>query len=146
MADATTLIDLTAVINAIWYDIDHRDGSAVSGHFTPEGRLRFDAREFQGTAAIDEVYARRAARGARVSRHGASNIHVVSEDAAGLDVVSLLFLYAADGEAPIPSTAPAAVSDVYDRFERVEERWLIASRAIMTRFIHPDTVLAVPTR
>jgi len=139
------ILPVTAVINAIWYDIDFEQGANVSGFFTAEGSLRFDQREFHGREQIDRVYADRAARGDRVSRHGATNIHVVQASASRATVVSLLTLFASDGVAPIGFTEPAAVSDVLDSFVLQDGAWLIESRAILTRFKDAQTVLAVPT-
>ncbi len=135
---------ITAILTAIWYEIDHHDGSRVSRHFTEDGSLRFDQRRFVGRKEIDEVYRTRFARGSRVSRHGLSNIHVIENPDGTAHVTSLLFLYAADGVAPIPSTVPAAISDVFDEFVQAGDTWLLRSRAIITTFKEPDTVLAVP--
>jgi len=146
MNSVPPVTEFTTIINAIWYDIDFGDGSNVSQYFTPEGTLRFDLREFTGHEEIDGVYAARVARGARVSRHGASNVHIVTSTEDTAEVVSLVFLYAGDGEAPIPFTNPAVVSDVLDRYERVDGRWLLSSRQILSRFKEEGTELAVPTK
>lgn len=137
--------ELTALVTALWYDIDHNRGRSASTFFTADADLMFSARSFRGTAEIDEVYAGRAARGARVSRHVVTNLHVVAADAERVTAVSVLVLFAEDGEAPRPTTAPALVADVTDEFVRVDGRLRIASRRIDHAFIAPTTVLAVPT-
>ncbi|MFJ6724979.1 MULTISPECIES: nuclear transport factor 2 family protein [unclassified Streptomyces] len=142
---------LEALVVALWFEIDHGDGSAASGFFTPDAELTFSRRTFRGTAAIDGVYADRAARGPRVSRHLASNLHVLRHGPDAVEAVSVLVLHARDGVPPVPTAVPVLVADVYDRFVRVggpdeaSRRWLIASRRIENRFLAPGDVLAVPT-
>ncbi|MFG1609227.1 hypothetical protein [Actinoplanes sp. NPDC049265] len=144
--------DLSTLITALWFEIDHGDGSAASGFFTAGADLTFSRRTFHGTAEIDAVYRDRAARGPRVSRHLASNVHIRRHETDLVDVVSALVLYAQDGEPPIAATAPVLIADVFDRFVRAEHPdqaprpWLIASRRIENRFLLPGDVLAVPTR
>lgn len=142
--------DLSMRLTALWFEIDHGDGSAASGFFTANAELTFSRRTFRGTDEIDGVYRDRTARGPRVSRHLVSNVHVLRRDADLVETVSNLVLYAQDGEPPVPTTSPVLVADVFDRFVRVHEpdgqaRWLIASRRIQNRFLAPGDVLAVPT-
>ncbi|PRY40465.1 nuclear transport factor 2 family protein [Umezawaea tangerina] len=142
---------LSALVTALWFEIDHRGGAAASGFFTADAELTFSRRTFRGTAEIDGVYRDRAARGPRVSRHLMSNFHVLRREPDLVEAVSALVLYARDGEPPVPTTVPVLVADVFDRFVLVdspngeEPRWLIASRRIENRFLLPGDVLAVPT-
>lgn len=136
---------LLEVVTALWFDIDQRNGAGASKFFTSDAELRFSERSFHGTAEIDAVYATRAARGPRVSRHVVTNMHVTASDLDAASAVSTLILYAEDGEAPRPSTAPAMVGEVRDEFVRRSDRWLIRRRSIDSLFIAPSTVLAVPT-
>lgn len=147
-ADPTA--QLTVLVTALWYEIDHGDGSAASIFFTPDAELTFSRRTFRGTDEIDGAYRDRAARGPRVSRHLVSNLHVLRHDGDQVEAVSALVLHAQDGGPPLPSTAPVLVADVVDRFTRVvgpdgHPRWLIASRRIEPLFLAPGDVLAVPT-
>ena len=143
--------ELSMLVTALWFEIDHGDGSAASGFFTADAELTFSRRTFRGTDEIDGVYSDRAARGPRVSRHLMSNLHVLRHEADLVEAVSALVLYAQDGEPPVPTTVPVLVADVFDRFVRVggpdgrARRWLIASRRIENRFLMPGDVLAVPT-
>jgi hypothetical protein len=143
--------DLSMLVTALWFEIDHRNGSAASGFFTPDAELTFSRRTFRGTEEIDGVYRDRTARGPRVSRHLVSNLHVLRHGPAVVETVSVLVLHAQDGSPPVPTTVPVLVADVYDRFVRVGrpdgggQRWLIASRRIENRFLLPGDVLAVPT-
>lgn len=133
------------MIIAIWYDIDHRDGSGVSRCFWPDGTIMFSERPVRGRDAIDATYAARVARGARLSRHVVSNVHLaeLTEDTAR--VVSTFRLYAADGEPVAPNTEPISVNDCVDVFRRTPDgEWLIESRAMVHLFTRPDAVFAVP--
>jgi hypothetical protein len=149
--DARLHTELSMLVAALWYEIDHGDGSAASGFFTADAELTFSRRTFRGTDQIDSVYRDRAARGPRVSRHLMSNLHVLRRQIDAVETVSALVLYAQDGTPPIPTTVPVLVADVFDRFTRSRDpdgqarRWLIASRRIENRFLLPGDVLAVPT-
>lgn len=134
------------IIVGIWYDIDHRDGSAVSRYFWPDGTLMFSERLVRGRAQIDAAYAARVARGPRLSRHVVSNVHLaeLTEDSAR--VVSTFRLYAADGHPVAPNTEPLTVEDCIDDFLRTEDgEWLIKHRALVHLFVRPGAVFAVPT-
>lgn len=137
--------ELTQLLTALWHEIDHADGARVSVFFTANAELRLGNAVFHGTAAIDAVYAARAARGPRVSRHLISNVHVLRATGDSAHVISNLVLYAEDGPAPRPTTTPALIADVRDRFVRRDGVWLIDSRHLQNLFIAPGTVLAVPT-
>jgi hypothetical protein len=148
---ALVYAELSMLVTALWFEIDHGDGSAASSFFTADAELTFSRRTFRGTDEINGVYSDRAARGPRVSRHLMSNFHVLRHETDLVEAVSALVLYAQDGKPPIPTTVPVLVADVIDRFVRVGEPdgeargWLIASRRIENRFLVPGDVLAVPT-
>jgi hypothetical protein len=149
-SDARLHTELLMLVTALWYEIDHGDGSAASGFFTADAELTFSRRTFRGTDQIDSVYRERAARGPRVSRHLMSNLHVLRRQIDAVETVSALVLYAQDGTPAIPTTVPVLVADVFDRFIRSRgpdgrTRWLIGSRRIENRFLVPGDVLAVPT-
>ena len=137
--------ELLVVVTALWFEIDHGDGSGASAFFTPDAELRFVDRSFRGTAEIDAVYRARTERGSRVSRHLVTNLHVTRADDVSASVISALILYADDGEPPRPTVAPVMIGDVVDEFVRTGDRWLISSRHVREAFRAPDSVLAVPT-
>jgi len=137
---------LTAVLTAIWFEIDHGDGSGVSAHFTPDATLTVLAHTVCGRPQIDELYASRAARGPRVSRHLVTNVHLSAATDTMAETVSSLCLFAEDGDAPRPITTPAMVADVVDRFEHRAGRWFISSRHIRAVFMASGTVLGVATQ
>ncbi|MEV1295717.1 nuclear transport factor 2 family protein [Pseudonocardia sp. NPDC049635] len=136
--------ELMSVLTGLWFDIDHNGGADAATFFTPDAELRFSDAIVRGTAAIEQVYADRTARGPRVSRHIVTNLQVVATGADRVRAVSVLLLFGDDGEPPRPSTMPALVGDVFDEFERHDGRWLIRSRWIQNLFIEPTTELAVP--
>lgn len=138
--------ELLDAVNTLWFEIDHSGGSAASGFFTPNATLTFDQRTFTGTAEIDHVYATRAARGPRVSRHLATNLVVVRSDTTTATAISTMLLFAQDGTAPQMLTSPTAVGDVTDDFVLSDGRWLIRSRVIRMLFLASDNALAVPTQ
>ena len=143
--------EISMLLTALWFEIDHGDGSAAAGFFSAEAELTFSRRTFRGTDEINGVYRDRHARGPRVSRHLVANVHLLRYDADVVEAVSALVLYAQDGQPPLPTTVPVLVADVFDRFIRVDQpdesgrRWLIASRRVENRFLLPGDVLAVPT-
>lgn len=132
------------LVVALWFEIDHHQGVTASTFFTADAELRFGDATFRGTAQIDDVYATRAARGPRVSRHVMTNLHVLEADDRSARAVATLVLYAEDGTPPRPVTTPALVADVHDTFQRRDGTLLIRSRHIEHLFIAPSTVLAVP--
>ena len=79
-----------------------------------------------------------------LSRHIATNLHVLDVQPTRVSATSILLLFGDDGAAPRPLTTPALVGDVVDDFAWQEDRWLISSRWIKNLFIEPTTELAVP--
>jgi hypothetical protein len=143
--------ELTVVVNALWFEIDHSDGATVPNFFTDDAELTFFGHTVRGRAEIAEVYRARTARGPRVSRHLATNLHVVHSEPATVRAQSVVVLHAEDGRAPIRSTAPLLVADVHDLFVRptagsvAPYGWLLAARRLEHCFAAPAAVLAVPT-
>lgn len=142
--NAELYYELTTLLTAFWHEVDHNDGREAVRYFTPEARLRFEDAEFQGAAAIDSVYRIRAARGARVSRHLVTNVHILAVESGRMRALSSLLLFAEDGAPPRPSTTPTLVADVWDEFEYTDGAWLISSRWIRNLFLGSSADLAVP--
>ena len=149
--EALVHTELSMLVIALWYEIDHHAGTAAAGFFTDHAELTFSRRTFRGTDQIAGVYRDRAARGSRLSRHTMTNFHILEAQSDLVNAVSVLVLHAHDGVPPLPTTAPVLVADVHDRFVRVDDsdgqasHWLIASRRVENRFLAPGDVLAVPT-
>lgn len=137
--------DLLRTVTAVWFAIDHGDGSGVSAYFTDDATLTIGDARFHGTAQLDALYAARHGRGPRVSRHCVTNLHLLEADTRSARAVSTLILYAEDGVAPRRLMQPVLVADVHDEFARSAGRWLIRDRRVVTQFMPEDAVLAVPT-
>jgi 4-hydroxy-2-oxoheptanedioate aldolase len=138
--------EVLALVTAVWFEIDHTDGSTVSSHFTDDATLLIAEAAAVGTREIDQLYANRHHRGPRVSRHCATNLHIVEMTTSSVRAVSTLLLFAQDGEAPLPRMSPALVADVEDVFVRRAGRWLIHHRHIKPQFLPEEGGLAVPTQ
>jgi hypothetical protein len=130
--------ELTQVITAVWYEIDHTDGEGVSAFFSSDATLTISRATARGTSEIDALYAARHARGPRVSRHCVTNVHVLEVDTTSALAISTLLLYAEDGDAPRHRMAPVLVADVEDTFVRDDGHWLIQRRHIKTQFQPED--------
>ena len=128
----------------LWFDIDHHGGIAAHEFFTEDATLTFDAKTLHGRAEIEDVYRQRRERGGRFSRHVQTNLHATTLTPERVECSSVLLLFAADGEPPLPSTAPSAIGDVNDVVVRFGNEWRIASRRITHVFIDPSTTLAIP--
>lgn len=142
--------ELSVLLTALWFEIDHHDGSRACDFFTPDAELTFSRATFRGHAEIARVYGDRAARGRRTSRHLLTGLHLVSVERDAVQAVSVLVLHAQDGPPPSTTTAPVLVADVHDRLVRVPapgapRRWAIAHRRVEPVFLAPGQVLAVPT-
>jgi len=137
--------ELLRTVTAVWFEIDHTDGSGVSAYFTEDATLTIADARFRGTAQIDALYATRHDRGPRVSRHCVTNLHLLQADTRSARAVSTLILYAEDGVAPRRLMQPVLLADVHDEFHRSGGRWRIRDRRIVTQFMPEDAVLAVPT-
>ncbi|KAB2592590.1 MULTISPECIES: nuclear transport factor 2 family protein [Streptomyces] len=143
MISSQAVTDLSA---AYWFDVDHRGAANAHRFFTADGVLGFDAARFHGPAEIEAMYAARRARGPRVSRHVASNVHVLSSTGDHAEVMSSLCLFAEDGYAPRSRTEPVSVADVRDHVVATPDGLLIVSRILTTQFLSSDAELAVPTQ
>lgn len=141
-----TLDALSAVITALWYEIDHNEGTRASAYFTPDAELRIESASFRGSAAIDELYRERASRGPRVSRHLVTNVHLVEVEGRRAETISALLLFAEDGLPPRQNMLPTLVADVCDKFEFTDGEWRIRSRWIRNLFLSSPSHLAVPIK
>ena len=89
-----------------------------------------------GRAAIAASYVARAARGPRVSRHVHSNLRLTVDSPTRAQAVSILTLWARDGEAPLALTLPVSVSDVHDTYVKGDDDvWRIQHRHITAAFV-----------
>jgi hypothetical protein len=138
MTDDTITIrhELEALNVEFWYRVDHRRGEGVAELFTDDGVYSVPRGQNVGRAAIAASYVERAARGPRVARHVLSNLRVTVESSTRARGVSILTLWARDGEAPMPIAFPVSVSDVKDEYSRVEDgTWRIRHLHVTPAFV-----------
>ena len=124
--------EIEALNVEFWYRVDHQDGKGVADLFTEDGVYSVPGGRNVGRAAIADAYVQRAARGPRVSRHVHSNLRVTMEAPDRARGLSVLTLWARDGEAPQPLTLPVSVADVHDLYVRDGDSWRIEHRQITT--------------
>jgi hypothetical protein len=132
-------VDVRAEIEALnvelWYRVDHEGGAGVADLFCEDGVYSVPGGRNAGREAIAQSYVLRAARGPRVSRHVHSNLRLTLVSPTEAHGVSMLTLWARDGEAPLSIAMPVSVSDVRDEYARGEDgRWRIRHRHIAPAF------------
>ena len=138
MDDAGALIraQIEALNIEFWYRVDHQNGRGVAELFCEDGVYSVPGGRNAGRAAIDASYEARAARGPRVSRHVHSNLRLTIESSTSAHGVSILTLWAHDGEAPLALTLPVSVSDVHDTYVRGDDGvWRIQHRHLTAAFV-----------
>jgi uncharacterized protein (TIGR02246 family) len=137
MTDEVALIraHIEALNVEFWYRVDHQNGDGVAELFCEDGVYSVPGGRNAGRGAIAESYVKRAARGPRVSRHVFSNLRLTIETPALARGVSMLTLWARDGEAPLALTLPVSVSDVHDTYVKGDDGvWRIQHRHITAAF------------
>jgi hypothetical protein len=123
--------EIEALNVEFWYRVDHHGGDGVAELFTADGVYSVPGGRNTGRATIAASYEQRRARGPRVSRHVHSNLHVTIESPRRAHGVSMLTLWARDGEAPQALTLPVSVSDVEDDYVlEPDGKWRIEHRHI----------------
>jgi uncharacterized protein (TIGR02246 family) len=128
--------EIEALNVEFWHRVDHQNGEGVAELFCEDGVYSVPGGRNAGRAAIDQSYALRAARGPRVSRHVHSNLRLTVESPTRASAVSMLTLWARDGEAPLALTLPVSVTDVRDDYVQGEDGvWRIQHRHLTTAFL-----------
>ena len=118
---------------AYWHDVDFNWGRNATSYYT-EDAIFDGGNVYKGREEIEEFYAYRRDRGARVALHAVVNFHcdVTSETEA--TAVWICMLYAHDGEAPQATAPPINVSKVTDAYVKVGDEWLCKHRKWKTLF------------
>lgn len=128
--------EIEALNVEFWFRVDHEGGEGVAELFCEDGVYSVPRGSNEGREAIAQSYVLRRARGPRVSRHVHSNLRVTVVSPTEAHGVSLLTLWARDGEAPLSIAMPVSVSDVRDEYERGEDGiWRIRHRHISPAFL-----------
>ncbi len=99
--------EIEALNVEFWYRVDHENGEGVAELFSEDGVYSVARGRNAGRAAIARVLRAAAARGPRVSRHVHSNLRLTVESPTGARGVSMLTLWADDGEAPLAIEMPS---------------------------------------
>jgi hypothetical protein len=129
------LIHLTQLLlmNATdyWYEVDLRDGLEVRDYYLEDATF-FD---LKGREAIHQFYVWRKSRGERVNRHLISNFRAELLEPKLARTNYVMLLYAADGEAPLPSAAPIQIAEQTDHLVLCDDgRWRFRSREFVNLF------------
>ncbi|HTH05777.1 MAG TPA: nuclear transport factor 2 family protein [Ilumatobacteraceae bacterium] len=130
------LADIEALTIEFWYRVDHQNGVGVADLFTEDGVYSVANGQSAGRSAIAESYVQRAARGPRLSRHMQTNLRVTFQSPSSARGLSILTLWADDGEAPLDLKMPISVTDVEDEYVKESEGvWLIRHRHLSQVFL-----------
>ena len=125
-------MEIEQLLHDYWYEVDTNWGRDAHEYFTDDGVFRNSVgRARVGRAEISDFYNGRQARGSRVVRHVVSNLRV--QPVVGDQVHSnwILQIFAADGEAPLPSEPAILLAEVTDVCRRgTDGTWRYASRTI----------------
>jgi uncharacterized protein (TIGR02246 family) len=121
--------EIEALTIEFWYRVDHENGEGVADLFTEDGVYSVANGQNAGRPAIAESYKQRAARGSRLSRHVQTNLRVVFASDSEARGLSILTLWADDGEAPLDLKMPISVTDVEDEYVKEPDgAWRIRHR------------------
>lgn len=136
-----TPLDLSALsyeihqlLSEFSYRLDMSYGARLHELFTRDGSYTVDGATLTGQDALRDAFAKRAARGARTSRHLFSNIRFELIEPKRVRVTAAMVLYAADGNPVLLSEPPLMVADVVDVLHFTPEGWRFASREFVSVF------------
>lgn len=127
------LLKLNAVLSLqlaeYWHEVDTNGGRNAARFYTPDAEFHGPHASYYGVEKIDRFYEWRRERGARLSIHSFTNFRAQFTGDDTAEATSFMFLYAADGEKPLPSGPPITVSLLIDKYARAEDgRWLCTYR------------------
>jgi uncharacterized protein (TIGR02246 family) len=134
--EAAARAAIEALTVEFWYRVDHVSGDGVADLFTEDGVYSVANGQNAGRDAIAESYRQRAARGPRLSRHVQTNLRVTFDSPTEARGLSILTLWADDGEAPLDLRMPISVTDVEDQYvEEADGAWRIRHRHLRQVFV-----------
>ena len=123
------LADIEALSIEFWYRVDHQNGVGVADLFSEDGVYSVASGRTQAARRSPSrtCNAPRADRGS--SRHVHTNLRLSFESPSAARGLSILTLWADDGEAPLDLKLPISVTDVEDEYVKESEGvWLIRHR------------------
>lgn len=140
---AEVTLAIHSLIAEFAYRIDFDNGMSVPELFRPDGYYESDGVRSTGPEAIRAAYVKRASFGPRTARHIFTNIRLSQCGADEYAGSSIMLLFAESGTPPLPAI-PLLVSDVTDRYQWVDGRPYMKSRALATVFVRPDASPVLP--
>lgn len=119
-----------------WHDVDTNWGKNAGLYYAPEGVYKSGKLHLEGREAIQDFYSWREARGERVAVHGFSNFRAEFDGEGTATAHWYMLLWAADGVAPLESTAPTRISRATEifRWDETEGRWMCTRRELVNLF------------
>lgn len=113
---------------AYWHDVDFNWGLNAGAHYSEDAVFEGGSIYYDGRAEIEEFYAWRKERGARVNVHLVGNFKCQFESDTLAKVAWICTLYAHDGEVPQPTAAPISITRVEDVYIFSNGQWLCKHR------------------
>jgi SnoaL-like domain len=127
--------ELQGLLADYWHDVDTNWGRNAGTYYTDDAAFVGEAASYTGRAKIQEFYAWRVQQGPRLAVHAVNNFRVESVDGDRAKATWYLLLYAANGEAILPTHPPITISLVTDDYVRdAKGTWLCNRRHFKTLF------------
>ena len=128
-------LELEHLLSDYWHDVDTNWGKNAGAYYTDDADFVGEAATYSGREKIQEFYAWRVAQGPRLAVHAVSNFRLESLEGDHARATWYLLLYAANGEAVLPTHPPITISLVTDDYVRGQDgAWLCSRRAFKTLF------------
>jgi hypothetical protein len=129
-------LELQMMLAEYWNDVDTNWGRNAGEYYAEDAVfVGSEGASYNGRAKIQEFYAWREKRGARLAVHAFNNFRVTFESDTRAVCTWYLMLYAADGVPVLPSNPPISIALVTDNCVRgADGRWLYTSRNIKALF------------
>ncbi len=132
---ATLAQELQALLADYWHDVDTNWGRNAGTYYTDDADFVGEAATYTGRAKIQEFYAWRVQQGPRLAVHAVNNFRVETATTDNARATWYLLLYAANGEAILPTHPPITISLVTDDYVcDPDGSWLCRRRHFKTLF------------
>lgn len=137
--DEDELLKATQQLSALnanyWHDIDTNWGRNAGKFYTEDAVFAGETASYHGRKKIEQFYQWRVDRGPRLAVHAITNFRVEPHSSTRATCTWYLHLYAADGEAPLPTNPPINLGLVTDLCVKGGDgKWRYASRTFKTLF------------
>lgn len=127
--------ELQALLADYWHDVDTNWGRNAEAYYTEDADFIGETAAYSGRAKIAEFYAWRVKQGPRLAVHAVNNFRVEIAETDRARATWYLLLYAANGEAILPTHPPITISLVTDDYARAPSgAWLCRRRHFKTLF------------